>query len=168
MNQLLAGGYCRRAAGATSCSRFAPWKISFSGACLTIAPAVGACRTPVSRLFNVGVGRYADSVLIAAGDRNTCEADLELSRVTALKCRGDATPPARRQRRGHVSSPVRCGQGAASGTKTTLQAFRSAAALFRQWRLDYPGARMIVGCRSRNPSRRGDREATAGGVVFRP
>jgi hypothetical protein len=50
----------------------------------------------VSRLFDVGVSRYADSVLVAAGDRDTCEADLELARVTALKGRGDATPPARR------------------------------------------------------------------------
>src|SRR5262249_32632815 len=75
---------------------FAPWKISFSGACLTTTLAVGARRTPGSRLFGGGVRRYADSVLIAASDRNTCEADLELSRVTALKGRGDATPPARR------------------------------------------------------------------------
>jgi hypothetical protein len=86
----------RRAAGVPSCSRFAPWKISFSGACLRIAPAVGVRRRPVSRLFSVGVGHYADSVLIAAGDRNTCKADLEPSRITALKGRCDATPPARR------------------------------------------------------------------------
>src|SRR5262245_9137178 len=56
------------------------------------APAVGVCRSPVSRLFDDGVRRCADSVLIAAADRNTCEADLELSRITALKGRGDATP----------------------------------------------------------------------------
>jgi hypothetical protein len=60
------------------------------------APAVGVCRPPVSRLFGIGVRRYADSVLVAAGDRDTCEADLGLSRITALKGRGDATPPARR------------------------------------------------------------------------
>jgi hypothetical protein len=48
---------------------FAPWKISFSGGSLTIAPAVGVCRTVVSRLFSNGVRRFADSVLIAAGDR---------------------------------------------------------------------------------------------------
>src|SRR5262245_41354587 len=58
------------------------------------APAVGVCRSPVSRLFDDGVRRCADSVLIAAADRNTCEADLELSRITALKGRGDATPSA--------------------------------------------------------------------------
>ena len=93
--RVLALRQCRRAGGVASCSRFAPWKISFSGACLTIAPAVGVCRTAVSRLFSAGVGRYADSVLIAAGDRNTCEADLELSQITALKGRCDATPPVR-------------------------------------------------------------------------
>jgi len=49
------------------------------------APAVGVCQSPVSRLFGIGVRRYADSVLIAAGDRDTCEADFELSRITALK-----------------------------------------------------------------------------------
>ncbi len=58
-------------------------------------PAVGVRRSPVSRLFHRGVGRYADRVLIAAGDRDTCEADLQLSRITALKGRGDATPLAR-------------------------------------------------------------------------
>ena len=82
-------------AGLRRRSRFAGWKIRFSGAYLTMAPAVEVSRSPVSRLFRGGVGRYADSVLIAAGDRNTCEADLELSRVTRLKGRADATPLAR-------------------------------------------------------------------------
>jgi hypothetical protein len=50
-----------------------------------MAPAVGVCRSPVSRRFGTGVSRHADSVLIAAGHRNTFEADLELSRITALK-----------------------------------------------------------------------------------
>jgi hypothetical protein len=74
------------------------------------APAVGVCRFPVSRLFDGGIGRYADSVLIAAGDPNTCEADLELSRVTTLKGRCDATLPVRRQylKGERVRRPARC------------------------------------------------------------
>src|SRR4029453_18522935 len=82
------------AAGLHRRARFAPWKISFSGAWLTTTPAVGVCRTPVSRLFGSGVGHSADSVLIAAGGRDTSEADSELSRVTALKVA--ATQPRRR------------------------------------------------------------------------
>src|SRR6476620_2893855 len=53
----------------------AAWKIRFSGACLTTPTAVGVRRSLVSRLFGSGVCRYADSVLIAAVDRDTCEAD---------------------------------------------------------------------------------------------
>src|SRR5262245_36862394 len=52
----------------------------------------GVGRSPVSRLFRGGVRRCADSVLIAAGGGDTCEADLELSRDTRLKGRVDATP----------------------------------------------------------------------------
>jgi hypothetical protein len=64
------------------------------------APAVGVCRTRVSRLFRGGVGRYADSIIIAAGDWGTCEADLKLSRITVLKVA--ATQP---RRRGAVTAP---------------------------------------------------------------
>src|SRR5262245_18109476 len=67
---------------------------------------LGGRRSPVSQLFGNGVRRYADSVLIAAADQDTCEADLELSPFTALKGRGDATP-----------SPIGC-SAARKGSKT--------------------------------------------------
>ncbi len=92
---------CRSGAAAQPGLRLAP--VSRRGKSASPVPAsrwrrrLGACRSPVSRLFSGGVGRCADSVLIAAGDRDTCESDLELSRVTALKGRRDATPPARRR-----------------------------------------------------------------------
>jgi hypothetical protein len=68
-----------------------PWRV------LTMPAAVGVCRTPVSRLFIVRVGRYADRVLIAAAGRDHCGTVLPLSRVTRLKGRVDARPPVWRQ-----------------------------------------------------------------------
>jgi hypothetical protein len=84
-NWPFSGSIRRRAGGIASCSHFAPWKISFSGARFTVAPAVGGLPIRGEPTVQPRGCRYADSVLIAAGDRNTCEADLELSRITTLK-----------------------------------------------------------------------------------
>ena len=109
---------------------FAAWKNRPSAARLTMPTSVGVCRSPVSRLFSGGVGRCADSVLIAAADRDTCEAVLGLSRVTRLKGRGDATPPARRRRpQGEwVRRPARCG---ACRRKAKLESARASTSMRR-------------------------------------
>src|SRR5437762_4184576 len=54
----------------------------------------GLTEAPVSRLFSLGVYRCADSVLIAAGDGNTFEADLE--RRVSRGSKVAATQPRRR------------------------------------------------------------------------
>ena len=61
------------------------------------AAALGVCRSPVRRLFNRGVCRCADSVLLGAADRTACEAVLELPCVTALVGSADPTGPLRRE-----------------------------------------------------------------------
>jgi hypothetical protein len=68
---------------------------------------------------------------------------------------------------GPSGSRTRCGQRAASVPKTTPQALQAATALFRLKRLANPTAQPIDHRRSANPSRRGQRKAHAGGVVFR-
>ena len=96
--------------------RLAPFrrveKRPFRGS-LTERRRLGFAATPVSRLFDRRVGRYADSVLIAAVARDTCEADLVLSRITRLKGRVDATPPpqhaAAQTRGGRVRLLAQCG-----------------------------------------------------------
>ena len=92
------------------------------------APAVGVCRSPVSRLFGVGVRRCADSVLIAAGDGDTCEADLELSRVTPLKVA--ATQPRQRvvTRAGQAGSPAGAMRSVPTRREAGKRARRFAAA----------------------------------------
>jgi len=123
-----------------------------------MAASVGVCRPPVSRLFDSGGLPIAVRVLIADAARDASGPVLVGTRVTRLKVAALGPPVRRRPRRPASIRRRPINIGAAKSrrprdamrpargdrSKNSLQAFRAAAALFRQRRPRNPAVRVIV------------------------